>query len=139
MGFQNLEKKVRSTCRERFFLTQVFSAPESSALPLTQRKDNNYYVEPVPLNFGIERRIAINCRLRAANCQNPRSPSRALALVLSPATPRAAVCGRRGTVARPRVVGWRSGAAGVKTLYSNRNCCEDRERDDDDVSVIYTW
>ena len=40
---------------------------------------------------------------------DPRSPSLALAPVLSPSTPRAAVRGGRGTVARPRRVGWRSG------------------------------
>ena len=44
----------------------------------------------------------------------PRSPSLATAPLLSPGTPRPAVWGGRGTVARPRGGGWRSGAASDK-------------------------
>ena len=36
-----------------------------------------------------------------------------------------AVWGGRGTVARPRGVGRRSGAAGVEKLYENGHSCED--------------
>ena len=52
------------------------------------------------------------CRgLGAAPFDAPRSPLAELALgpVLSPATPRAAVWGGRGTVTRPRTVAWCSG------------------------------
>ena len=54
------------------------------------------------------------CRSREANLKNSRSLSLAAALVLLPETPRAAVWGGRGTVARPRAIAWYSGAAGVE-------------------------
>ena len=44
---------------------------------------------------------------------DPRSPSRALAAILSPGTPRTDVWSGRGTVVVPRGVGWRSGIAAV--------------------------
>ena len=62
-----------------------------------------------------------------------------MAPVLLPRTPRAAVWGGRGPVARPRGVGWRSGAAGVKKLYKNRHSCEDPMRyhdNKDELSIL---
>ena len=47
------------------------------------------------LNSRIERWILIACHLRETNFQTPRSPSRALGPVLSPAISRAAVWRRR--------------------------------------------
>ena len=46
-------------------------------------------------------------------CDAPRWPSLAAATVLSPATPTAAAWGGHDTVARPRGVGWCSGAPGL--------------------------
>ena len=66
----------------------------------------------------------------------PCSPSLALGTVLSPATPRAAVWGGRGTAARPRVVAWRSGVPFQKGAFENRLRSEGPKRDDD-VHVYY--
>ena len=43
--------------------------------------------------------------------------------------------GRRGTVARPQAVGWRSGAAGLKKLRYTRLSSEDPKQGDDYLSV----
>ena len=58
--------------------------------------------------FTIPRHIGDRGRL-LSTLPAPRSPSLALAPVLSPATPRAAVWGGLGAVARPRTVAWSSG------------------------------
>ena len=87
--------------------------------------------------FTIPRHIGNRGRL-LSTVPAPRSPSSALGPVLSPATPRAAVWGGRGTVTRPHGVGWRSGAAGVKKLYSNRHNYEDPLRQTFNITIITT-
>ena len=55
--------------------------------------------------------------LGAAPFPAPRAPRVAAPPVLSPATPRAVIWGGRGTVVRPRGVGWRSVSRGA---YQNQ-------------------
>ena len=86
----------------------LYRPPKSSALLLTQKKDSDYVAISGKLSFDA-----------------PRSPSLPAAPLLSPGMPRATIWGRRGTVARPREVGWRSGAAGVTKPDENRTSCED--------------
>ena len=58
--------------------------------------------------FTVPRYVGDRGRLLSTH-PAPRSRSLALGPVVSRATPRAAVWGGRGTVARPRAVAWRSG------------------------------
>ena len=61
-----------------------------------------FHVFTIPRHIGDRGRVL-------STVPAPRSPSLALGPVLSPVTPRAAVWGGRGTVARPRAVAWRLG------------------------------
>ena len=69
---------------------------------------------------GRERSVPGRARLHA-----PRSPSRALAAILSPGTPRADVWGRRDTVVVPTAVGWPSRLVAVFLICYNRHVFKD--------------
>ena len=74
---------------------------------------------------------------RTAPFDEPRSPSLALGPVLSPATPRDAAWGGRGTVARPRAVAWRWGKPSQNGAFENRQRCEDPKRATFICVVVY--
>ena len=70
-----------------------------------------------------------------APCHARRSPSWTAGPDLSPTTPRTAMWGGRGAIARPRGVGWRSGEPFPHGAYSNRDSFEDPKRHDDGKSI----
>ena len=98
------KKKDAKRQRQRDLNPRLWRLESSALVPLSQNNNNNK---------------VIICYLREANFQNPRSPSSGATPVLSPGIARAAVWAGRGTVARPRGVGWRLGAAGVENLLFN--------------------
>ena len=85
--------------------------PKTGTRKIRSREGNasgNYGKPSLPEDFtpfpGIQEAVP-----RRAPFDAPRSPSSAAAPILSPVTPRAAVWGRRGAVARPREARWRLG------------------------------
>ena len=100
----NNKKKDAKRQRQKDLNPRLWRLESSALVPLSQNNNNNK---------------VIICYLREANFQNPRSPSSGATPVLSPGIARAAVLAGRGTVARPREVGWHLGAAGVENLHFN--------------------